>query len=150
MPFKFVPDLWLKQKSIILWKIILELTFAIRFVSSMLNIPRDLLASTMNHPTKERLQYHVKPASKFEPAHEIMALLVLCKLILQMRMRSYPMWLLKYLIFSRTVRLLPYFMWRTAKALARLRGYAGSPKPSLVAYVVSTIISRAGSFDKNI
>ena len=148
MPFKFVPDLWLKQKCIILWKIILELTFAIRFVSSMLNIPRDLLASIMNHPTKERLQYHVKPASKFEPAHEIMALFVLCKLILQMRMHSYPMWLLKYLIFGWTVCLLPYFMWRTAKALARLRGYAGSPKPSLVACVVSTIISRAGSFDK--
>ena len=35
---------------------------------------------------------------------------------------------------------------RTAKALARLRGCAGSPEPSLVAYVISTIISRAGSF----
>ena len=33
----------------------------------------------------------------------------------------------------------------TAKALARLRGYAGSPEPSLVAYVISTIISWAGS-----
>ena len=35
---------------------------------------------------------------------------------------------------------------RTAKALARLRGCAGSPEPSLVAYVISTIISWAGSF----
>ena len=34
---------------------------------------------------------------------------------------------------------------RTAKALVRLRGCAGSPEPSLVAYVISTIISWAGS-----
>ena len=36
-------------------------------------------------------------------------------------------------------------MW-TAKALARLRGWAGLPEPSLVAYALSTIISWAGSF----
>ena len=36
---------------------------------------------------------------------------------------------------------------RTAKALARLRGCAGSPEPSLVAYVISTIISWAASND---
>ena len=35
---------------------------------------------------------------------------------------------------------------RTAKALARLCGCPGSPEPSLVAYVISTIISWAGSF----
>ena len=35
---------------------------------------------------------------------------------------------------------------RTAKALARLRGCAGSPEPSLVAYVFSTIISWTGNF----
>ena len=35
---------------------------------------------------------------------------------------------------------------RTATALVRLRGCAGSPEPSLVAHVISTIISRAGSF----
>ena len=34
---------------------------------------------------------------------------------------------------------------RTVKALARLRGCAGSPEPSLVAYVISTKISWAGS-----
>ena len=34
---------------------------------------------------------------------------------------------------------------QTAKALARLRGCAGSLEPSLVAYVISTIISWAGS-----
>ena len=37
----------------------------------------------------------------------------------------------------------------TSKALARLRGCAGSPEPSLVAYVISTIISCAGSFYYN-
>ena len=36
---------------------------------------------------------------------------------------------------------------RTAKALARLRGRTGSPEPSLVAYVLSTIISWAGSYE---
>ena len=36
---------------------------------------------------------------------------------------------------------------RTAKALTRLRGCAGSPKPSLVAYVISSINSWAGSND---
>ena len=35
---------------------------------------------------------------------------------------------------------------RTAKALARLRGFAVSPEPPLVAYMISTIISLAGSF----
>ena len=35
---------------------------------------------------------------------------------------------------------------RTAKALMRLHGCAGSPEPSLVAYVISTIISWAGTF----
>ena len=35
---------------------------------------------------------------------------------------------------------------RTAKALERLRGFAGSPEPSQVAYLISTIISWAGSY----
>ena len=40
---------------------------------------------------------------------------------------------------------------RTANVLARLRGCAGSPKPSLVANVISTIISCAGSnISKNV
>ena len=37
---------------------------------------------------------------------------------------------------------------RTAKALASLRGCTGSPEPSLVAYVISTIISCAGLNEK--
>ena len=35
---------------------------------------------------------------------------------------------------------------RTAKALVRLCGYAGSSKPLLLAYVLNTIISRTGSY----
>ena len=45
-----------------------------------------------------------------EPAHEIMALFVLRKLILQTHMRNHPVGLLTYLIFGQTLRLLPYFM----------------------------------------
>ena len=76
----------------------------------------------------------------FEPAHEIMALFVLRKLILQTHMRSHPVGLEVSFLVGPFV----YFHTsceRTVKALARLRGYAGSPEPSLVAYVISTIIS---------
>ena len=80
-----------------------------------------------------------------EPSHEIMALFVLRKLILQMRMRSHLLGLDVWFLVGPIV----YFHTscvQTAKALARLRGCAGSPEPSLVAYVISTIISWAGSF----
>ena len=83
----------------------------------------------------------------YEPSHEIMALFALYKLIFETRLRSHPVghdvWFL--------VRPFVYFQIscvRTAKVLARLRGYAGSPGPSLVAYVISTIISWAGSYDE--
>ena len=81
----------------------------------------------------------------FEPAHEVMALFVLRKLILQTRICSHPVELDVWCLVGPFV----YFYTsceRTAKALARLRGCAGSPEPSLVAYVISTIISWAGSF----
>ena len=48
------------------------------------------------------------------------------------------------LIFCWILHLLPYFKCANSKssdALARLRGCAGSPEPSLVAYVISTICS---------
>ena len=73
-----------------------------------------------------------------------MALFVLRKPILQMRMRSHPMaaW---SLLFGRTVRLLPYFMCANSEGsgvTVRMRrltwAFAG-------AYVISTIISWAGS-----
>ena len=81
----------------------------------------------------------------FESSHEITVLFILCKLILQTHIRSHPVGLNVWLLVEPFV----YFHTtcvRTAKALARLRGYAGSPEPLLVAYVVSTIISWAGSF----
>ena len=81
---------------------------------------------------------------KNEPTHEILALFVLRKLILQTRMPSYPVGLDVFFLVWPFV----YFHTscvRTAKALARLRGCAGSPEPSLVAYAISTIISWTGS-----
>ena len=81
-----------------------------------------------------------------EPAHEIMALFVLHKFILQTRMRSHPMGLGVW--FSVGPFVYSHISCaRTAKALARLRGCAGSLEPSLVAYVISTIGPWDGSND---
>ena len=79
-----------------------------------------------------------------EPAHEIMALFILHKLILQTPMRSHPVGLDVWFFVG------PFVFFhtscvRTAKALVRLRECAGSPEPGLVAYVISTIISWSGS-----
>ena len=66
------------------------------------------------------------------------------KLILQTGMRSYPVGLDVWFLVGPFV----YFHTtcvRTVKALARLHECAGSPEPSLVAYVISTIISWAGA-----
>ena len=66
------------------------------------------------------------------------------KLILQTHMYSHPVGLHVWFLVGPFV----YFHTscvRTAKALARLRRCAGSPEPSLVTYVMSTIISWAGS-----
>ena len=73
----------------------------------------------------------------YEPCHEIMVLSVQRKLILQTCMHSHPVGLDVWFL----VRPFVYFhisCVRTAKALARPHGCAGSPKPSLVAYVIST------------
>ena len=83
--------------------------------------------------------------SATEPCHEVMVPFVLRKLILQTGMRSRPMgldvWILVGpFIYFRTLCV------RTAKALASLRGCAGSPEPTLDEYVISTIIPWAGSF----
>ena len=81
---------------------------------------------------------------KYEPSHEIMVLFVLRKPILQKRMRSHLVGLDVYFLVG------PFFYFhtscvQTAKALARLRRCAGSSESSLVAYVISAIISWAGS-----
>ena len=78
------------------------------------------------------------------PSHEIMVLFILHKLIFETCMRSHPMGLHVWFLAGHFV----YFYTscvRTAKALARLRRCVGSPEPSLVTYVISTIISWAGS-----
>ena len=78
-------------------------------------------------------------------AHEIMALFILHKPILQKCMRNHPNGLYFWVLVGPFV----YFHTscvRTAKALAKLHGYAGSPEPSLFPYAISTISSWAGYF----
>ena len=58
---------------------------------------------------------------------------------------GYGIWLYQFLIIAYLFTFHTLCV-RTAKALARLCGCAGSPEPSLVAYVISTIIWWAGSF----
>ena len=85
-----------------------------------------------------------KRTQTIKPCHEIVVLFVLHKLILQSHVRSHPVGLDVWFfvgpfVYSHTSCV------RRAKALARLRGCAGSPESSRVAYVISTIISWAGS-----
>ena len=82
--------------------------------------------------------------TKFEASHEIVALFVLRKLILQTHMRSHPVGLYVWCMVGPFVCFHTSCV-RTAKALARLCECAGSPEASLVAYVISTITSWAGS-----
>ena len=81
------------------------------------------------------------------PAHNIMALFVFHKLVLQMRMHSHPAGLDVWILVGPFVYCHKSFV-RTAMALARLCGCAGSPKLLLVAYVIrrmtSTIIPCCG------
>ena len=79
-----------------------------------------------------------------EPAHEIMVLFVIRKLFLQTCMRSHPVGLDVWFLVRPFVCFHTSCV-RTVKALARLCKCAGSPEPSLVAYMISTIISWAGS-----
>ena len=65
------------------------------------------------------------------------------KLILQTHMRSQSSSGARCLIFGQTLRLLPYFMCANSEGSGET---AQQPEPSLVAYVISTIISWAGSF----
>ena len=75
-----------------------------------------------------------------------MVLFVLCKLILQSRMCSHSVGLYVGFLVGPFVHFYTSCV-QTAKTLARLHECAGLPDPSLVAYVISTIISWAGSFD---
>ena len=80
----------------------------------------------------------------YEPTHEVMALIALRKLNLQTRMRSNPLGLHVWFLVEPFVYVHTLCV-RTAKALARLRGCAVSPEPSLFAFAISNIISWAGS-----
>ena len=85
---------------------------------------------------RERLR--VQPTRReFEPTHEIMALITPHKLNLQTCMRSHPMGLHVWFFVRSFVCFYTLCVW-TVKALAGLCGCAGSPEPSLVAYVIST------------
>ena len=82
---------------------------------------------------------------QYEPAHEILILFVLRKPVLKMRMRSHPVGLDAWFL----VRHFVYFHTscvRTAKAVERLCRWAGSPDPSLVAYVISTMRPKENIF----
>ena len=74
-----------------------------------------------------------KENTENEPCHEIMALFVLRKLILQTRMRSHPVGA-KCRTQASCVR--------TAKTLARLRRCAGLPEPSLVTFAMMSTIAQ--------
>ena len=66
--------------------------------------------------------------------HEITALFVLHKLILQTCMHSHPVGLDVWFLGRPLSTSILHDCMRTAKALARLYRCAGSPEPSLVAY----------------
>ena len=76
---------------------------------------------------------------------EIILFFVFRKLILKTRKRSHPMGLDVWFLVGPFVNFHTSCV-RTAMALTGLRECAGSPEPSLVAYVISTKISWAGSF----
>ena len=83
-----------------------------------------------------------------EPSHEIMILFVLSKLILQTRMHSHPVGLDVWFLVGPLVYLKLYVckhrrLWWDCASTQAIR--AGSPDPSLVMYMISTIISWAGS-----
>ena len=81
-------------------------------------------------------------------SHEIMVLFILRKVILQTHIRSHPVGLDVWCLVGPFLHFHTSYM-RTAKALARLCGCAGSPELSPVACVIRTIISWAGSFDND-
>ena len=84
---------------------------------------------------------------QYELTYEIMAPIALRKLNLQTCMRGNPLRLHVWFLVRPFVYFHTLCVW-TAMALARPRGCAVSPEPSLFAYVISTIISWAGSYEQ--
>ena len=101
--------------------------------------PPQLINNDRSPKTKDTHREKRKWANSWD-----MALFLLRKLNLQTGILSHPS-TARCLIFCRTLCLFHTLCVRTAKALARLRGCTGSPEPSLIAYVIRTMISWAGS-----
>ena len=104
-----------------------------------------LLLYPLLSPKRQLLQDKGERWRLYEPSHEIMVLFILRKLLFQTCMCSHPVGLDLWFLVVPFV----YFhilRERITKALVRLCGCAGSPEPSLVAYVISTITSWAGSY----
>ena len=119
-----------------------------RILSSLLSLQREILfVEWAIKPQSELVQEQEDSHfySIFEPAHEIMVLFALRKLVFQTCMRSHPVVLDVWFLVEPFIHFRALCVW-TAKALARLSGRSGSPEPLLVANVISTIISWAGSF----
>ena len=84
------------------------------------SIIRNRFNCHLSNYTSSILGKNVIPVSAlFEPAHVIMVLFVLRKLILQMRMRSHPLGLDVW-FFGGTLRLLSYFIVANAQACLSL------------------------------
>ena len=75
-----------------------------------------------------------------EPTHEIMALFVLRKLILQTRMRCHPVWLDVWFLVG------PFVYCANSEGSGETSRMRRLPEPSLFAYAITTIISWAGSY----
>ena len=146
LPFWFA---WLRRRKMMvkgcetLRKAVLCIHLVMHFSSVLFWILSQVLNSQMLN-FKNSNGFFMALITANEPSHEIMVLFVLRKLILQMCMPSHQMGLDLWFLVGLFVYFQTSCVW-TAKALAWLRGSAGSPEPSLDACVISTIISWAGS-----
>ena len=113
-------------------------------ILSVLSCHASLLTHSQKHTIMKSILCTCEQHYIYELCHEIMVVFILRKLILQIqtRMHIHPEGEMSD-IWS-ALHLLPCI--RTAKALVRLHGCAGLPEPSLVAYVIRTIISWVGSY----
>ena len=104
----------------------------------------DCLPNSYNKADKSNIFLNSHLSLIIKPSHEKTDLSVVQFEILRTRMRSLwnrsEVWL-----FAWSFLFIPILCGRTAKALARLRACTGSPEPSLVAYVISTFLTWAGS-----
>ena len=102
--------------------------------------------SLVSHHYVHGFQPHWLHVSRpYEPSHKIMFFFVLRKLIFQKRMHSHPLGLNVWFLVRPFVYFHTSCVW-TAKALVRLCRCADWPEASLVAYLISTITSWAGSY----